>query len=94
MPTHSTLSPIDATTKALDALLCAIEGRPAAGAIAAYRAAIVRHGRNLVTTVGPSALADVQDRVAAMAPERAQERREAISAAWETGHLRSAHGPP
>ncbi|MCP1551650.1 MULTISPECIES: hypothetical protein [Methylorubrum] len=82
MPTHSTLEPVEATTKAIDALLCAIEGNPAAGAVAAYRAAITRHGRGLVETAGPEALDTVRDRVAALAPLTAQDRREIVAQAW------------
>lgn len=82
MPTHSTLEPVEATAKAIDALLCAIEGRPAAGAVAAYRAAITRHGRNLIETAGHEALDTVRDRVAALSPHVAEDRREIITQAW------------
>lgn len=81
MPTHSTLEPVEATAKAIDALLCAIEGRPAAGAVAAYRAAITRHGRNLIETAGPEALDTVRERVAALSPH-AEDRREIVAQAW------------
>lgn len=82
MPTHSTPEPIEAATKAIDALLCAIEGNPAAGAVAAYRAAITRHGRNLIEVAGPEALDTVRERVAALSPHAAEDRREIIGQAW------------
>ncbi|HEV2542937.1 MAG TPA: hypothetical protein VGU70_09300 [Methylobacterium sp.] len=82
MPTHSTLEPIEATTKALDALLSAIEGVPSSGAVAAYRAAITRHGRNLIETAGPEALDEARERVAALSPHAAEDRRKTIAQAW------------
>lgn len=82
MPTHSTLPPAEATAKAVDALLCAIEGAPSSGAVAAYRAAITRHGRNLIATAGPDALDVVRERVAALAPSHADERAETMACAW------------
>lgn len=82
MPTHSTLEPVEATTKAIDALLCAIEGNPTAGAVTAYRAAITRHGRNLIETAGPEALDEVRQRVAALSPQAAEDRRQTIAQAW------------
>ncbi|MFJ7441281.1 hypothetical protein ACIQW5_26965 [Methylorubrum thiocyanatum] len=82
MPTHSTLEPVEATTKAIDALLCAIEGNPTAGAVTAYRAAITRHGRNLIETAGPEALDEVRQRVTALSPHAAEDRRQTIAQAW------------
>ncbi|CAO4183568.1 hypothetical protein [Methylorubrum aminovorans] len=82
MPTHSSLEPVEATTKAIDALLCAIEGNPSAGAVAAYRAAITRHGRNLIETAGAEALDEARERIAVLSPLAAEERREIISQAW------------
>lgn len=82
MPTHTTLEPIEATTKALDALLCAIEGNPTAGAVTAYRAAITRHGRNLIEASGPEALDEVLERVTALLPHAAEDRRQIIAKAW------------
>lgn len=82
MPTHSTLEPVEATAKAIDALLCAIEGRPAAGAVAAYRAAITRHGRSLIENGGPEALDTVRERVATLSPLTAEDRREIMAQAW------------
>lgn len=81
MPTHSTLEPVEATTKAIDALLCAIEGNPSAGAVAAYRAAITRHGRNLIETAGPEALDEARERIAVL-PFAVEERWEIIAQAW------------
>lgn len=82
MPTHTTLEPVEATAKALDALLSAIEGGPSAGAVAAYRAAITRHGRNLIETAGPDALDEARERAAALSPLAAQDRREIVAQAW------------
>lgn len=82
MPTHSTIPPVEATTKAVDALLCAIEGAPSSGAVAAYRAAITRHGRNLIEAAGPDALDEARERVAALSPLAAQDRREIVAQAW------------
>lgn len=81
MPTPTTLSSVEATTKAVDALLCAIEGAPPSGAVAAYRAAITRHGRNLIEAAGPNALDEARERVAALSPA-AQDRREIVAQAW------------
>ena len=85
MTTHVTLDPVETTAKAIDALLTAIDGAPAIGAIAAYRAAITRHGRQLVASVGPSGLNAVLDRLKAEAPDKAaeQERERIVSQAWE-----------
>lgn len=82
MPTHSTLEPIEAASKAIDALLSAIEGAPSSGAVAAYRAAITRHGRNLIETAGPEALDKVREHVAALSPHAAEDRRHTITQAW------------
>ena len=82
MPTHSTILPVEATTKALDALFCAIEGAPSSGAVAAYRAAIARHGRNLIDAAGPEALGAVRERVVALAPLHAEDRSAILAAAW------------
>ncbi|MER2253419.1 hypothetical protein ABS772_26190 [Methylorubrum podarium] len=91
MPTHSAPDPIEAATKAIDALLSAINGNPGAGAVAAYRAAITRHGRGLVEAAGPEALDTVRDRVASMAPLAAEGRRATIAAAW--GRIIWANAP-
>lgn len=82
MPTHTTPEPVEATTKAIDALLCAIEGNPTAGAVTVYRAAIARHGRNLIETAGPAALDEARERVAALSPLAAEDRREIVAQAW------------
>lgn len=82
MPTHSTLPPVEAAAKALDALLCAIEGSPPSGAVVAYRAAITRHGRNLMDEAGPSSLSEALARVRTAAPERADDRETVIAQAW------------
>lgn len=82
MPTLSAPDPIETATKAIDALLSAIDGNPAAGAVTAYRAAITRHGRGLIEAAGPEALDTVRDRIAAMAPLAAEARRATMAAAW------------
>lgn len=82
VPAHITAPPIEATTKAVDALLCAIEGAPSSGAVTAYRAAIARHGRNLIDAAGPEALEAVRERVVALAPLHAEDRSAIIAAAW------------
>lgn len=82
VPVHSTDAPIEATTKAVDALLCAIEAAPSSGAVTAYRAAITRHGRSLIDVAGPEALGAVRERVVALVPLHAEDRRATIATAW------------
>lgn len=82
MPTHTTLEPVEATAKALDALVSAIEGAPSSGAVAAYRAAITRRGRNMIEASGPDALGEARERAAALSPRAAQDRREIVAPAW------------
>ncbi|GJE57746.1 hypothetical protein [Methylobacterium thuringiense] len=85
MTAHVTLDLIETTAKAIDALLTAIDGAPAIGAVTAYRAAITRHGRQLVASIGPSALDAVLDRIKAEAPDKAarQDRERIVALAWE-----------
>lgn len=84
MPTPTTLDPINATVKAIDALLAAIGGNPGSGAVTAYRSAITRHGHNLLDQAGPEALAAVLAKIRAVAPDKAAaEERERIEIeAW------------
>ncbi|MER2253418.1 hypothetical protein ABS772_26185 [Methylorubrum podarium] len=63
VPMYSTDASIEATAKAVDALLYAIEAAPSSDAVTAYRAAITRHGRNLIDVAGPEALGAVRERV-------------------------------
>ena len=82
MKTDPTLpDPVEAAVKAIDSLLTAIEGKPGTGAEAAYRAAIVRHGRELIASGGTKAMRNVLDQVAGQGEDRMW-RRTIIHDAW------------
>lgn len=82
MPTRVAVNPAEAAAKAVDALLTAIDGAPGPCAVAAYRAAIVRHGRDLVDTAGADALRAVLALVAASGGPHAAARRARLGEAW------------
>ena len=73
--------PVEAAVKAIDSLLAALDTKPSAGAAAAYRAAIVRHGRELIASGGTKAMRAVLDQVAGIGPDQ-NRRRTIIHDAW------------
>ena len=73
--------PVEAAAKAIDSLLTALEGKPGVGAEAAYRAAIVRHGCELIASGGTKAMRAVLDQVAGTGPDQ-NKRRTIIHDAW------------
>lgn len=76
-------SPADDLTAALGRLLSAIEADDADGVSGtAYRNALIRHGENLAKAGGAEAMRAAADAACAARPDRADERREMITAAW------------
>lgn len=83
MPTHTTLLPIEATTKAVDALLTKLAATPTVGTDIPFRAATTRHGHNLLDATGPKVVAGALARIRAEASDKAMtaEREEVMTKA-------------